>query len=697
MKKIYLLTLGVWVAMTLFASPRSMQQARQIAGGAKHVHTALQENGQPAFYVFNKPNDGGFVLISADDRTYTVLGYSDHGHWNESDIPDNASAWIESYAETISNLPADYAPRAQQTGSFTPVAPLCETLWGQKDPYNNLCPTTSSGHVVAGCVAVAASQIMKKHNYPAHGIGSHSYKWANENGDSIMLSADFENTYYDWTNMLNSYTSSATDVQQTAVATLIYQCGVATEMKYRANSSTGNSYMMVNALIDHFGYDKGIRHLYKSYSDEAVLEEAMYAELQAGRPVYISAKTVRNEGHAFICDGIDADGLFHINWGWLGKSNGYFRFSALNPQDQGTGGSATNQGYNENVQVYTHIQPDANGLYAHSLTCENMYFSQESYHRDSLVQLTIDSLNNRGFADWTGHIKLYIYQNGQFYRNETNNTSMKPLKPEYRRKQITLNVDLSSYPAGEYEVVVAARADEQPDAYIPIYRKWLGEWKGQMTITEDSIYLTPPTIAEPEHPYLADPTEYDIKLLAAYYYPSDSEDNHHKWKLQLTTGGFYSNEDEDQLLLLYYIYTHSDKSILGYYPADKNAIHNCTYAYHYYGNAESSVRTDANEGECRLSYNATNNTYQCIYRIRLYQEDYQDTIELKMNNIRAYYGEAYGSHKKGERITLDNTAQGLEVLQTDRPTTDKFLRNGVLYIRRGKEVYTITGLKVGVE
>lgn len=110
------------------------------------------------------------------------------------------------------------------------------------------------------------------------------------------------------------------------------------------------------------------------------------------------------------------------------------------------------------------------------------------------------------------------------------------------------------------------------------------------------------------------------------------------------------------------------------------------------------MRTDANEGECRLSYNAANDTYQCIYRIRLYQEDYQDTIEVKMSDIRAYYGEAYGSHKKGDRITLDNTAEGLmEVLRTDLPTTEKFMRDGVLYIRRGNEIYTITGLKVGVD
>lgn len=698
MRKIFLLFLSVFVGTMLWASPRSMQQARQLVAGAKHVHTALQTNGQPSFYVFNKPNEGGFVIISADDRTYTVLGYSDKGHWDENDLPENARAWFDTYTEVISALPEGYSYSSQQKVSFTPVAPLCKTLWGQTAPYNNLCPATSSGHAVSGCVATAASQIMKKHAYPEHGTGSHAYKWATENNDTITLSANFENTYYDWTNMLNSYDSvESTQAQQEAVATLIYHCGVACDMKYSANTSSANSYTMVNSLITYFGYDKGIRPLRRDYTGEAVVEKAIYEDLLAGRPVYVSAKTVRNEGHAFICDGIDADGLFHINWGWLGKSDGYFRFSALNPQEQGTGGSTTNQGYNEYLQIFTNIHPDTNGSYSHSLICENIRLGKTAYLRDSLVRLTVDTLRNIGFGDWTGHLKLYIYQNGQLYKTRTNNNSMNPLKADHYRYYVNYSANFSSYPEGEYEIVVAARADDQPDAYIPIYRKWLGEWRCKMTISGDSIYLTPPTVTPPEHAEVADPREYDIKLLRAYYYPSYSEESHHRWKLQLSTDGFYSNKDEDQLLLLFHIYTHSDKSIIGYYPADKNATYNCLSAYHYYGNANNALRTDANEGECRLSYNASDESYHCIYRIRLYQEDYQDTIDIRLNNIIAYYGENYGTHKKGERITLDNNAQGFDTPLTDTPQSEKWVKDGVLYIRRGKDLYTVTGLKVDVE
>lgn len=699
MKNFTLLIVSVLLSMSLLAAPRSMQQARKLVAGAQHVHTMLQTNGQPAFYVFNKPNEGGFVLISADDRTYTVLGYSDKGHWDENELPENARAWLQMYVEDISALPESYHPATQnQTVSITPIAPLCETQWGQTAPYNDLCPTTSSGHAVTGCVATAASQIMKKHAYPEHGSGSHAYKWKTENGDSITLSADFENTYYNWTNMLNRYDSvESTQAQQTAVAMLMFHCGVACDMNYGANNSSANSNTMVKSLITYFGYDKGIRRLLKDYAGNAVLEAAIYDDLLAGRPVYISAKTVRNEGHAFICDGIDANGLFHINWGWLGKSDGYFRFSALNPQEQGTGGSTTNQGYNERLQIYTNIHPNTNGSYSHSLTCENIRLGRTAYHRDSLVRLIVDTLYNRGFSEWTGHLKLYIYQNGQLYKTRTVNNSLNSLYPEYYYYHVNYGANFSSYPAGEYEVVVAARADDQTDAYIPIYHKWLGEWKCKMTITGDSIFLTPPTVTPPEHPEVADPTEYDLTLLRAYYYPSYSDENQHQWKLQLSTNGFYSNVDEDQLLLLFNVNTHSANSIIGYYPADKDAMYNCLSAYHFYGNAKNALRTDANEGECRLSYNAENESYHCIYRIRLYNEDYQDTIDIRMNNIIAYYGEDYGLHKQGDRITLDNGSQDLDALFTDQPKVEKIERNGILYIRRGEDLYTITGLKISVE
>lgn len=495
MKKFFLLTLGALMSTMVWAAPRCMQQARSMAPGLRHVRTALTTDGQPAFYIFNRDNDEGFVIISADDRAHTVLAYSDKGHWDENDLPENLRVWLEGYAEQIGSQDAFYAP-SMETASYTPVGQLCQTTWGQNDPYNRLCPMWQSNRTVTGCVATAASQIMKKHNYPEHGIGSHSYKWANANGDSIVLSADFENTTYDWSNMLNSYTSSATDVQKDAVATLIYHCGVANEMRYGKSASTGDSPDMLGQMIDYFGYDKGVRTYRKGYVPDSVIMANIYENLRMGQPVYISAKTIDSIGHAFVCDGIDADGLLHINWGWNGKADGYYQLSAFAPKEQGTGGSSSGKAFTERIKVFTHIRPNADGDYYYSFCCENIQSLLPAYHRDSLVRFRVDSFYNDSYNAWQGHLRLLIYQDGEKYGSRSTSTDMNPLQPGKRRNKITYSANFSDrtkYPDGEYEIVIAARATDQgSSSVIPVWCKGFGEWRCKMTIEGDSIYIDAP-------------------------------------------------------------------------------------------------------------------------------------------------------------------------------------------------------------
>ena len=49
--------------------------------------------------------------------------------------------------------------------------------------------------------------------------------------------------------------------------------------------------------------------------------------LNANYPIIYSGDNGA-EGHAFVVDGYDSNGLFHINWGWNGESNGYFALDA---------------------------------------------------------------------------------------------------------------------------------------------------------------------------------------------------------------------------------------------------------------------------------------------------------------------------------------------------------------------------------
>lgn len=56
-------------------------------------------------------------------------------------------------------------------------------------------------------------------------------------------------------------------------------------------------------------------------------------ELEAGRPVVYAGYISSGGGHAFVIDGINADGYFHINWGYGGQYDGWFDLQVLTPQE----------------------------------------------------------------------------------------------------------------------------------------------------------------------------------------------------------------------------------------------------------------------------------------------------------------------------------------------------------------------------
>ena len=253
MKRICTLFITVVMATLTFANPRTMEEAMQIAGrfaadnqpsvsSVQRIRRALSasrpaqsmqlaytqtqtDTATPALYVFNTTSDdGGFVIVSADDRTRAILGYTDNGHFDSDNIPDNMRFWLRMYASEIASLSDDPATNLKAaaanfhataanfsatdaTTTYPTVAPLLgQTVWGQGTPFNNLCPEVNGDHCPTGCVATAAAQIMYHHKHPAKGTGSHSYQWNNQ-----TLSADFANTTFDWANMLPSYKGNYSD------------------------------------------------------------------------------------------------------------------------------------------------------------------------------------------------------------------------------------------------------------------------------------------------------------------------------------------------------------------------------------------------------------------------------------------------------------------------------------------------------
>ena len=452
------------------------------------VYTQYQLNETtPAVYVFNAVGEQGFVLVSAEDNARAVLGYSDEGHIDAQNIPANMRAWLQMYADELARAAkAPVAADAQRSVEYYPaVEPLIGNVaWNQNAPYNNHCPIdpNSNQRSVTGCMATAAAQVMYHHKYPKKGTGSYSYWCGWEN-----LSVDFSKATYDWDHMLPSYKNGYTQQEADAVAQLMYHVGVASNMWYGSSASGAAMGTATQAMVRHFDYDAAIRVLMKDYMDEEAVMDAIVADLQGSRPVFIEALTKNDEGHAFVCDGIQADGYIHINWGWGGYGNGYFALSAMNPTNQGIGGASDDGAFTEQVTLYTGIQPNQGGQTVPYIVASGIDMtSAAAIAKSSKVKVTIYSFQNAGLAEEGGKIAFMLYQNGEKYQTVSTGKTWQ-LKPMHYYRSVDASASMADIPAGEYELLVGI--DVTNKTQYPIYTHGIGEKRYQMTVTSDSVFL----------------------------------------------------------------------------------------------------------------------------------------------------------------------------------------------------------------
>lgn len=380
--------------MVVMAGPRSFQQAKAIAEKQaallgvtidQKAMTKARKQGdkgemnlsQQSYYVFPNANSKGFTIVSGDDRLPEIVGYSSQGSYDENNLPEGFVSFMEAYqnlynkvnlgdAEALKNLAEIKAWRNKKNASAastSAVAPLLGNIeWDQTSPYNNMCPKYDSVHVAAtGCVATAMAQVMAYYKYPKQlkaDIPGYVNRW---NGIPMEIpTITQEEGIYDWDNMLPRYNkeANATQQQKDAVAKLMYHCGAAVRMSYGPESGAAVS---SSKLAKYFGYDADLMmDLSRSSFTLDKWMQIIDTELAAGRPVLYGGQSSEN-GHQFICDGKDENGLYHINWGWSGNQNAYFDLSILNPEKGGTGSGSAADGFNRYCTMTIGIAPD-NGV-----------------------------------------------------------------------------------------------------------------------------------------------------------------------------------------------------------------------------------------------------------------------------------------------------------------------------------------------
>lgn len=335
-------------------------------------------------YVVEPKGSGEVLFLSADDVARPLLGWTYAATFNASELPPALEYMLGCYSDEIAAASAaDAAPYSEASRSaLADVAPLMTTKWNQGAPYNNMCPTVNGTPTYTGCVATAMAQVMNYHKWPLRGTGSNSYEWNNG-----TLSMDFSTVTFDWSNMLDTYTSY-NSTQASAVANLMKACGYSVLMGYGTNASGAYSGNVAKALLNYFGYSKGTFYYERTYFPLTDWIEMLYNEVASNRPVYYSGSNPTG-GHAFVLDGYKSGDYFHVNWGWGGQSDGYFAITSLDPAEQGIGGSAA--GYNQYQAAVMGVQKDyAGSEYVIFVYCGgNLNTDKSSYSATSSELVTV--------------------------------------------------------------------------------------------------------------------------------------------------------------------------------------------------------------------------------------------------------------------------------------------------------------------
>lgn len=390
----------------LHADPISRAEARRVAIdmlGADNVGADRATDDTDAFspyYIFARANGKGFVIVSGDDSTAPILGYTEQGDFDEASLPVQLQGMLKVWRENISRVqqlkrsPRQRAPRLRAVAAYKKdwedVPALIKTAWHQDVPYNLLAPRKNGVRCMTGCVATAGAQVtyyFHRDNPDELQYATPTYSYGTPVTESLPAGTPIE-----WN--LMKLSGRGTLKQDSAVARLMYALGTSAWLTYGDGDGTatsGHNDKMAEAMKGQFH----LNYQYKSKSgvSQEEWERLIYNNLKSRRPMlYSGYKDEATGGHSVVLDGYQAStGLYHFNFGWGGQGNGYYTV------DDQTGMN----GFNQYQDLVYNITPQVQSL-AGSIQTATLY-----HKAPSTVSVEV---TNTGTLDYSG---FYFYANSQ--------------------------------------------------------------------------------------------------------------------------------------------------------------------------------------------------------------------------------------------------------------------------------------------
>lgn len=360
------------------------------------------------------------------------------------------------------------------------VTPIVATQWNQYNPFNGLCPMLNGNRCATGCVATAMAQALNVYQYPDHVEGQVDYTTGVH---GIHLQENLSDYPFRWQNMLDMYKQGYYSPENgDAVAALMYACGLTVNMDYGRES---NSYpnLAMRSLVERFGYDRDMALANRDAMLPGQWHDILTRALAKGMPVIYSGSNENGLVHSFIIDGYKTEGndlLYHVNWGWGGKGDGYYMLRNLSPEELDADVEKGN--FNLRNTAIIGIKPDdgvkenCGFLQAKRITLspEVMLQGQTAATDEEEPAITVrcEGLFNYGYETFGGRITAYLVDasGNRAFVGEYNITSL-PYYSGWQTIQLTAMLP-EGMPAGNYTLEMYAQAEGMEEQ--PVYNA--NEW-----------------------------------------------------------------------------------------------------------------------------------------------------------------------------------------------------------------------------
>lgn len=287
------------------------------------------------YSIFNGAEDKGFCIVVNGK----VVGYDTTNTINKEDLPCGLNELLDTYSKTVTPIKTrgsnDYIPDWWEPRTVEPVEPLLTTHWAQSSPYNDMLEKKSGI-----CTLVAWCQILHYFGIPRlfgkndekvgdtiyiHIIDSIGDIWAHT--DNVEEAIIFDSipvplVSFNHDLILDNYYGHGSAEERHEVAKLFYyfslvQSGkgftyqAGNEVVYDSHAGRWENYLGFHKEGNYYekeGEEKGLYYYYDKYLEQK------YPFWECGA------------NHAYVVDGRDSEGRYHINFGWGGNSDGYYVF-----------------------------------------------------------------------------------------------------------------------------------------------------------------------------------------------------------------------------------------------------------------------------------------------------------------------------------------------------------------------------------